>query len=128
MTVPLSVFPCRSPHSRYSLIIIMLLPSPEPDMEKIPVHSDPAALAAQIRLWGLELGFQQLGISGLDLQDHGRLLQRWLDRGFHGDMAWMATHGEKRWRPELLVEGVQSIISVSLITVGSVLPFMVKVI
>lgn len=81
-------------------------------MEKIPVHSDPAALAAQIRLWGLELGFQQLGISGLDLQDHGRLLQRWLDRGFHGDMAWMATHGEKRWRPELLVEGVQSIISV----------------
>ena len=69
-------------------------------MEKIPVHSDPAALAAQIRLWGLELGFQQLGISGLDLQDHGRHLQRWLDRGFHGDMAWMATHGEKRWRPE----------------------------
>lgn len=83
-------------------------------MEKIPTTPDAAALATLIRQWGAELGFGQVGISGLDLGDHGTHLQRWLDKGYQGDMAWMASHGEKRWRPELLVEGVQSIISVRL--------------
>ncbi|HEX5361052.1 MAG TPA: tRNA epoxyqueuosine(34) reductase QueG [Fluviicoccus sp.] len=83
-------------------------------MEKIPTPPDAATLAALIRQWGAELGFGQVGISGLDLGDHGAHLQRWLDKGYQGDMAWMASHGEKRWRPELLVDGVQSIISVRL--------------
>lgn len=83
-------------------------------MEKIPTTPDAATLATLIRQWGAELGFGQVGISGLDLGDHGDHLQRWLDKGYQGDMAWMASHGEKRWRPELLVEGVQSIISVRL--------------
>ncbi|RZU47014.1 epoxyqueuosine reductase [Fluviicoccus keumensis] len=83
-------------------------------MEKIPTTPDAATLATLIRQWGAELGFGQVGISGLDLGDHGDHLQRWLDKGYQGEMAWMASHGEKRWRPELLVEGVQSIISVRL--------------
>lgn len=81
-------------------------------MEKIPVIDDPAALAGRIRAWGRELGFGQVGFSGVDLGPHGGYLQRWLDKGYQGDMGWMAAHGEKRWRPDLLVEGTKSVISV----------------
>ncbi|HEX5276955.1 MAG TPA: QueG-associated DUF1730 domain-containing protein, partial [Fluviicoccus sp.] len=83
-------------------------------MEKIPTAPDADTLVVLIRQWGAELGFGHVGISGLDLGDHGDHLQRWLDKGYQGDMSWMASHGEKRWRPELLVQGVQSIISVRL--------------
>ncbi|MCK7598846.1 tRNA epoxyqueuosine(34) reductase QueG [Microbulbifer sp. CAU 1566] len=71
-------------------------------------------LAAQIRLWGRELGFQQVGITDCQLQQHGERLQAWLDAGYNGDMEWMGAHGEKRWRPELLEEGTLRVISVRL--------------
>ncbi len=81
-------------------------------MHKIAHYDDMKALSAQIKAWGLEFGFQQVGISGIDLGQHGQHLQNWLDKGFHGDLAYMAAHGAKRWQPELLVENTQSIISV----------------
>ena len=69
-------------------------------------------LAEQIRAWSAELGFQQLGISDIDLADHERHLQRWLQNGFHGDMDYMHRHGSKRSHPEQLVEGTCRVISV----------------
>jgi epoxyqueuosine reductase len=39
-------------------------------------------------------------------------LQDWLEKGFHGEMAYMESHGLKRSRPDLLQPGTQSIISV----------------
>lgn len=81
-------------------------------MEKIPLVPDAASLPDRIRRWGRELGFGDLGFSGLDLGPHGGYLRDWLGKGYQADMEWMARHGEKRWRPELLVEGVRSIISV----------------
>ncbi|WP_288132377.1 tRNA epoxyqueuosine(34) reductase QueG [Microbulbifer sp.] len=78
---------------------------------------DPALLtelAAQIRVWGRELGFQQVGITDCHLEQHGERLQQWLDAGYNGDMEWMGAHGEKRWRPELLEEGTLRVISVRL--------------
>jgi len=72
---------------------------------------DSNALVSQIQTWGAELGFQQVGISGVDLAaDEIRLLE-WLDDGRHGEMQWMAHHGEKRSQPELLVPGTISVIS-----------------
>ncbi len=71
-----------------------------------------AALAPQIRQWAEELGFQQLGISDVDLGQHEGYLQQWLDRGYHGDMAWMAAHGHKRSRPAELLPGTARVISV----------------
>lgn len=81
-------------------------------MHKIPHYDEMTQLTANIKAWGQAFGFGQIGISGIDLQQHGQHLQHWLHKGFHGDLHYMAAHGEKRWRPELLVENTQSIISV----------------
>ena len=81
-------------------------------MQKIPHYDEMTQLTANIKAWGQAFGFGQIGISGIDLQQHGQHLQHWLHKGFHGDLHYMAAHGEKRWRPELLVENTQSIISV----------------
>ncbi len=73
---------------------------------------DTNALALQIKQWGKELGFQQVGITDTELtQDEVRLLE-WLDRGYHGEMDYMQRHGSKRSRPQELVPGTQRIISV----------------
>ena len=63
------------------------------------------ALVQKIRQWATELGFQQLGITDVDLGEHEAYLQKWLDAGYHGSMDYMARHGSKRSRPEELVPG-----------------------
>ena len=63
-------------------------------------------------LWAKELGFSQIGVSGIDLHAAEAGLQAWLAQGFHGDMAYMAAHGLKRARPAELVPGTVSVISV----------------
>ncbi len=70
------------------------------------------ALAASIRSWAAELGFQQLGISDLDLSEDARRLDAYLAAGYHGEMAYMASHGTMRSRPDELVPGTQRVISV----------------
>ncbi len=72
---------------------------------------DYAALAEQVKTWGRELGFQQIGIADTDLDRHERYLRQWLQRGYHGDMEWMAAHGNKRSRPGELLPGTLRIIS-----------------
>ncbi|WP_193072483.1 tRNA epoxyqueuosine(34) reductase QueG [Pseudomonas sp. FME51] len=74
--------------------------------------ADYVLLAAQIRDIATELGFQQLGISDPDIGTHEQRLQQWLDAGYHGEMAWMASHGSKRTQPAELVPGTQRVISV----------------
>jgi len=71
-----------------------------------------AALAGRIREWARELGFQQLGISDINLAEHEAYLQKWLDAGYHGEMQWMASHGCKRSRPDELVPGTCRVLSV----------------
>lgn len=68
-------------------------------------------LAQQIKQWGIELGFQQVGICDINLTEHEHALQAWLDAGFHGDMEWMARHGMMRARPEELLPGTVRVIS-----------------
>ena len=69
-------------------------------------------LRASIHRWGSELGFQQVGISDLDLAAAESRLARWIERKFHGEMGYMARHGLKRSRPALLEPGTVSVISV----------------
>lgn len=71
-------------------------------------------LAATIKTWGRELGFQQVGITDVDLAEDERHLQRWLDAGYHGEMGFMAKHGTKRTRPAELVPDTLRVISVRL--------------
>ena len=72
------------------------------------------ALAQQIKHWGAELGFAAVGIADSDLSSAESVLQQWLDKGFHGEMDYMAAHGSKRARPAELIPGTQRIISVRL--------------
>jgi len=69
-------------------------------------------LAQDIKRWGAALGFQQVGICDTGLDEAEGFLQRWLARGFHGEMAYMARHGHKRTRPGELVPGTLRIVSV----------------
>ncbi|TNH16718.1 tRNA epoxyqueuosine(34) reductase QueG [Halomonas sp. BL6] len=75
-------------------------------------HDHLHRLAEQIKQWGRELGFQQVGIADTDLAAHEAHLNRWLESGYHGEMAFMAKHGTKRTRPEELEPGTQRVISV----------------
>lgn len=72
---------------------------------------DLAALARTVKDWGRELGFQQVGIAGIELGEHEAHLQRWLAAGHHGEMDYMAAHGDKRSRPAELVPGTLRVIS-----------------
>ncbi|KUJ82875.1 tRNA epoxyqueuosine(34) reductase QueG [Microbulbifer flavimaris] len=73
-----------------------------------------AELAALIKDWGRELGFQQIGITDCHLTEDAEHLRAWIDAGHHGDMDWMAAHGDKRWRPEKLEPGTLRVISARL--------------
>ena len=71
-------------------------------------------MVSQIEAWGLELGFSQIGVMGIDLSSAEPGLLAWLAQGFHGDMEYMARHGLKRARPAELVPGTVSVITVRL--------------
>ncbi len=68
-------------------------------------------LAENIKAWGLDLGFQQVGICDIDLKSREKPLQDWLNSGYHGDMDWMARHGMMRARPDELLPGTVRVIS-----------------
>jgi epoxyqueuosine reductase len=75
---------------------------------------DYSALTRSIRGWARDMGFADIGIAGIDLNEAETRLLHWLDRGYHGDMDYMAAHGTKRTRPEELLPGTSSIISARL--------------
>ncbi len=71
-----------------------------------------ASLVDDIKAWGDELGFQQVGITDTELEDHEAHLNAWLEKGYHGEMGFMAKHGTKRTRPDELEPGTIRVISV----------------
>src|SRR3990172_3307459 len=87
----------------------------KPDMEPAR-NTDPglAPLAADIRRWGRELGFQQIGIAATDLGAAEARLRAWLEQDRHGDMAYMQAHGQRRSRPQELLPGTLRVISARL--------------
>ncbi len=81
----------------------------EPGSSSLP---DMDELSRQLRRWGQELGFQQLGICDTDLAQHEGWLNNWLERDFHGEMDYMQRHGSRRSRPAELHPGTIRVISV----------------
>ena len=69
-------------------------------------------LPEQIREWSRDLGFQQTGITDIDLKPHEQHLSDWLAKNFHGDMTFMEKHGSLRARPDELLPGTLRVISV----------------
>src|SRR5512135_316202 len=79
--------------------------------ERLAPPAGLAELAQQIRAWGVELGFQHIGIADADLSHAEPRLIEWLRAGFHGEMDYMAKHGVKRARPGELVPGTVRVIA-----------------
>lgn len=71
-------------------------------------------LSSDIKQWGLALGFNQIGITDTHLQTAEIAHQAWVEKGFHGEMDYMAKHGSKRTRPAELVPNTVRIISARL--------------
>jgi len=82
--------------------------------ETPPSTRDWSALAARIGEWGRALGFDAIGVAGVELSEEEARLMSWLDAGRHGEMDYMARHGTRRARPAELVPGTVRIISARL--------------
>ena len=72
----------------------------------------PETLVSQIKQWGKELGFADIGISDIQLSAYEADYFNWIGENFHGEMAYMERHGTKRTRPNELEPGTTAIISV----------------
>ena len=53
-------------------------------LHKLDYHT----LSQQIKDWGLDLGFQQIGISDTDLAKDEKYLLKWLEQAMHGEMQY----------------------------------------
>ena len=73
----------------------------QPQLPAVPV----------IENWAQELGFQQIGITHVDLSAHEPHVREWLAKGFHGEMGYMARNLDKRLHPERLEAGTCAVIS-----------------
>ena len=74
-------------------------------------NRDHTAIVETIQAWARELGFQDIGFTGVNLHEHEAYLEKWLQAGYHGTMDWMDRHGSKRSRPSELVPGTCTVIS-----------------
>ena len=59
-----------------------------------------------------DLGFDAVGFSNINLDEHEQYLNKWIAKGYHGNMDYMHKHGTKRSRPNELIAGTNSVISV----------------
>ncbi|QIZ77523.1 tRNA epoxyqueuosine(34) reductase QueG [Ferrimonas lipolytica] len=76
--------------------------------------NDWASLADAIKQHGKALGFSAVGIADIDLSAELPHLQQWLDNHYHGDMDYMARHGDMRCQPQALHPGTLKVICVAL--------------
>ncbi len=66
---------------------------------------------ALIRTEALRLGFDFVGFAKAGpLDEEARRLEDWLNRGFHGQMGYMANHFDLRTDPTKLVPGAKSVV------------------
>jgi epoxyqueuosine reductase len=78
--------------------------------------STPSAtqLSTEIKALALAKGFDEVGITGIDLSaDEPRLLE-WLKAGFHGELHYMERFGARRAQPAAIKPGTVRVISVRL--------------
>ena len=73
-----------------------------------------ASDAARIVALGERMGFSAVGIADTALEREAEGFKAWIEADHHGDMEYMARHGSKRWQPDELQPGTQSVICVAL--------------
>ena len=79
--------------------------------------TDGQPLKERIREAAHACGFDQVGFAPADTPRHGVVYQEWLDRGFHGEMAYMAREDAVRRRldPGELMPNARTLVMVSLV-------------
>ena len=75
-------------------------------------ESELTQLRRRLDVIAAELGFDQVGVAGIELPEDEANLERWLGDERHGGMTYMARHGRRRTRPAELVPGTLRVISV----------------
>jgi len=71
-----------------------------------------ASHTAIIKRLATELGFEAVGIAKARfLEEEAPRLEEWLNNNYHGQMAYMANHFDKRLDPQKLVPGAKSVVS-----------------
>ncbi len=73
--------------------------------------SDLNKLKKDIHRWSQELGFDQMGVSGVEIEKDEEKLIQWLKNNHHGSMKYMEKYGKKRARPYELIPGALRVIS-----------------
>ena len=73
--------------------------------------TDLKKLKSDIKKWSVELGFDQMGVSGIEVKNDEEKLIEWLKNNHHGSMKYMEKHGKKRARPYELIPGALRVIS-----------------
>jgi len=81
-------------------------------MSETNTASEDSILLEQLQEWAKLYGFQELGISDIELSKAEQSLAKWLQAKFHGEMDYMERHGKKRSRPDELVAGTVRVITV----------------
>jgi epoxyqueuosine reductase len=76
-----------------------------------PSHPE---FAAELKGMALALGFDEVGIAGIDLAGDEECLLEWLAAGFHGELHYMQRFGARRARPAAITAGTVRVISVRL--------------
>ena len=88
------------------------MPDNTPQNTHDPKHN---ALLEETRLlledWSRSEGFQQVGVTDVDLGEHEDYLRSWLANDYAGEMQYMHAHGTKRSRPAELVPGTLRVLS-----------------
>ena len=68
-------------------------------------------LRALLNDWSEAEGFQQVGVTDVNLGEHEQHLKNWLANDYAGEMQYMHHHGNKRSRPDELIPGTLRVIS-----------------
>lgn len=72
------------------------------------------ATAELLARWAVDAGFDRAGIATLGPSEHGSPLRRWLARGDHAGMGWMARRVAVREDPAPLLPDARSALCVAL--------------
>jgi len=83
-------------------------------MAQVNKINDLHQLARDIKRWGVDSGFQEIGITDIDLKHEATLLEEWLANGYNGDMDYMARGAASRANPSAMVPGTVRVITVRL--------------
>jgi epoxyqueuosine reductase len=86
--------------------------TPAVPMSATLTKRDLAELRTRLDALARELGFDQVGVAGVELPQDEANLERFLAEERHGEMHYMVRHGRRRSRPAELVPGTLRVISV----------------